>query len=73
VSATPWVPATAILRRGELTAVFVADGDRFVLRNVRVGAAPNAGQVPVWAGLKPGERVASDAVRAGLAGATPAR
>jgi hypothetical protein len=51
----------------------VAEGERFVLRNVRVGVTPNAGQVPVWAGLKPGERVAIDAVRAGLAGATPAR
>jgi len=71
--AMPWVPASAILKRGELTAVYVADGERFVLRNVRVGATPSAGQVPVWAGLKPGERVATDAVRAGLAGATPAR
>jgi multidrug efflux pump subunit AcrA (membrane-fusion protein) len=71
--ATPWVPASAILKRGELTAVYVADSERFVLRNVRVGAMPSAGQVPVWAGLKPGERIATDAVRAGLAGATPAR
>lgn len=71
--ATPWVPASALLRRGELTAVYVADNERFVLRNVRVGATPSAGQVAVWAGLKPGERIATDAVRAGLAGATPAR
>jgi RND family efflux transporter MFP subunit len=72
-SATPWVPASAILKRGELTAVYVVDSERFVLRNVRVGATPSAGQVPVWAGLKPGERIAADAVRAGLGGATPAR
>jgi RND family efflux transporter MFP subunit len=71
--ATPWVPNSAVLKRGELTAVYVADGERFILRNVRVGVTASAGQVPVWAGLKPGERIATDAVRAGLAGATPAR
>lgn len=70
---TPWVPSSAILKRGELTAVYVADGGRFVLRNVRAGPTPGAGQTPVWAGLKPGEQIATDAVRAGLAGATPAR
>jgi RND family efflux transporter MFP subunit len=72
-SATPWVPSAAVLRRGELTAVYVADGERFALRSVRVGPASAGGQVPIWAGLKAGERVAADAVRAGLAGATPAR
>jgi hypothetical protein len=38
-----------------------------------VGTASAAGQVQVLAGLKAGEQVAADAVRAGLAGATPAR
>lgn len=70
--AMPWVPAGAILKRGELTAVYVAEDERFVLRNVRVGAPAGVGRVAVWAGLKPGERVAADAVRAGLAGAIPA-
>lgn len=67
------VPGTAVLRRGELTAVYVADGERFALRAVRVGRALATGQVPILAGLRAGEQVASDAVRAGLAGATPAR
>lgn len=65
------VPATALLRRGELTAVFLVREGRFVLRAVRVGA-PVGEQVPVLAGLAPGERVALDPVRAGLRGATPA-
>lgn len=67
----PTVPAGALLRRGELTAVYVAQGERFVLRAVRTGAAVGD-RVQVLAGLKPGERVAADPVRAGLAGATPA-
>lgn len=64
------VPAGAVLRRGELTAVYVAQGQQFVLRAVRTGST-RGGAVEVLAGVKPGERVAQDAVRAGLAGATP--
>lgn len=63
------LPAAAVLRRGELTAVYVADQGRFVLRAVRTGPAQAGGGVPVLAGLKPGERYALDAVAAGLAGA----
>lgn len=62
------VPAAAILRRGELTAVYAAQGAQFVLKPVRLGA--RAGDtVEVLAGLKEGERIALDPVRAGLAGA----
>ena len=73
VAATPRpnIPAEAVLRRGELTAVYVAQGDGFVLRAVRVGPAA-AGRVDVLAGLAANERVAIDAVRAGLQGARPA-
>jgi len=64
------VPAQAVLRRGELTAVYVALPKGFALRAVRVG--PAAGDVvEVLAGLSAGERVALDPVRAGLAGAEP--
>jgi RND family efflux transporter MFP subunit len=65
------VPVAAVLRRGELTAVYAAAEGRFVLKAVRTGT-PVGGQVPVLAGLKAGERVAADAVKAGLAGAVPA-
>lgn len=65
------LPAAALLRRGELTAVYVAQAQGFVLRAVRVGPALG-GQVEVLAGVAAGERVALDPVRAGLAGAVPA-
>ncbi len=69
------VPATALLRRGELTGVYVVTtkGDAakgFALRAVRTGATHGEG-VEVLAGLKAGDQVALDPVRAGLSGATP--
>ncbi len=66
------LPDAAILRRGELTAVYVAVEGRFVLRAVRLGAAVADTSHVLLAGLKAGERVALDPVRAGLAGAKPA-
>lgn len=72
------VPAAALLRRGELTGVYVvaAPGDgqpaQFALRAVRTGATHGAAGVEVLAGLKAGDRVALDPVRAGLSGAVPA-
>lgn len=65
------VPTGAVLQRGELTAVYAAQEGRFVLKAVRLGSRQGAG-VEVLAGVKAGERIATDAVRAGLAGATPA-
>ncbi len=61
------VPAAAILRRGELTGVYVADGKGgFSLRQLRVGSVLEDGSVEVLAGLAGGETVALDPVRAGL-------
>lgn len=62
------LPAAAVLRRGELTAVYVADGEGgFSLRQVRLGRAIGAdGEIEVLAGLKGDETVALDPVRAGL-------
>lgn len=71
-SARPNIPAEAVLRRGELTAVYVATPQGFALRAVRVGPAA-AGRVEVFAGLAAGERVATDPVRAGLQGARAAQ
>lgn len=65
------LPSAAVLRRGELTAVYVAQPQGFALRAVRLGADHGAAGVEVLAGLRPGEVVALDAVRAGLAGARP--
>ena len=72
------VPESALVRRGELTAVYVAvpraDGqpDGFALRAVRTGASHGQAGLEVLAGLKAGDRVALDPVRAGLTGARPA-
>lgn len=52
------VPAEAIVRRGELTAAYVAGGEgELVLRQVRVGEPVADGWVEVLAGLDAGERV----------------
>lgn len=63
------VPASTVLRRGELTAVYVAGDKGFSLRAVRLGADHGDAGVEVVAGLVAGERVALDPVRAGLSGA----
>lgn len=61
------VPAAAVLRRGEVTGVYVADGKGgFSLRQVRVGSVLADGSVEVLAGLSGVETIALDPVRAGL-------
>lgn len=70
-AARPLLPASAILRRGELTAVYVAGGNGFVLRVVRLGSDFGKDGIEVLAGVSAGDRVALDPVRAGLAGARP--
>jgi RND family efflux transporter MFP subunit len=67
----PMLPRAAVLQRGELSAVYGVQDGRFVLRPVRLGAI-QGDEVELLAGLKPGDRFALDAVRAGLAQATPA-
>lgn len=52
------VPESALVRRGELSAVHVIGaGGRAALRQVRVGEAAGGGLVEVLAGLDAGERV----------------
>ena len=63
------VPAPAVLRRGELTAVYVATDKGFVLKALRLGADHGVDGIEVLAGLAAGERVALDPVKAGLVGA----
>lgn len=65
------VPATALVTRSELTAVYVVGaGNRVSLRQVRLGHR-RGDRVEVIAGLAPGERIAVDplAALAHLAGA----
>ena len=61
------VPRTAVVRRSEVTGVYVLDGaGRITLRQVRVGRT--AGEfIEVLAGLQAGERVALDPIQAGIA------
>lgn len=70
-SASLLVPSSAILRRGELTAVYVAAEKNFTLRAVRPGADRGEKGVEILSGLTEGELVALDPVRAGLFGAQP--
>lgn len=66
------VPASAILRRSEVAAVYViADDGRIFLRQVRVGETVADGGVEILAGLASGERVALDPVKAGITASRP--
>jgi RND family efflux transporter MFP subunit len=59
-AARVFVPASAVLRRAELTAVYLLDAQGHpTLRQVRVGRSQGQ-QVEVLSGLRAGERVATD-------------
>jgi RND family efflux transporter MFP subunit len=61
------LPPTAILRRGEVTAVYVFDAaNQPRLRQVRLGEAVADGEVEVLAGLSGGERVSLEPIKAGM-------
>lgn len=68
------IPVTAVVRRSEVVAVYVVD-DKNVphLRQVRLGEANAQGEIEVLAGLNVGERVAREAVKAGMAAAESKR
>lgn len=59
------VPAAAIVRRSELTAVYVVSGDSARLRQVRLGQR-FGDRVEVLSGIGPGEMIAHDPVAAGI-------
>lgn len=61
------VPPTAVLRRGEVTAVYVLDDKGAAkLRQVRLGEAVAGGELEVLAGVSSGERVSLNPVKAGI-------
>lgn len=68
-----YVPASAVVRRGEMTGVYVLDNKGSArLRQVRLGA-PSGTQVEVLSGVSAGEQVATDpqaAARATTAAST---
>ena len=62
------IPAAAVLKRGEVTAVYVIDREgRAQLRQIRTGEAVGGGEVEVLSGLNDGERIAQNPVQAGMA------
>jgi RND family efflux transporter MFP subunit len=62
-------PRAAVFQRSELTAVYVLDDKGAArLRQIRLGTAGDESSVEVLAGLKPGERVALEPIKAGMAG-----
>jgi RND family efflux transporter MFP subunit len=67
------VPRAAVLQRSEATLVYVRD-DRgaLQLRQVRLGAASDERSIEVLSGLRPGERVAIEPVKAAIEGARSA-
>ncbi len=62
------VPAAALVRRGEVTAVYVQGADnRLSLRQLRLGEQAADGEREVLAGLVVGEKVVTDPVKAAIA------
>lgn len=67
------IPASAVVRRGEVSAVYVVDAQgRAQLRQVRLGEAVAEGRVEVLAGLAAGDTIAANPVQAGMAASAPA-
>lgn len=61
------VPAAAVVRRGEVAAVYVRGSDgRLSLRQLRLGDPVGQGEIEVLAGLAAGEQVVSDPVKAAI-------
>ncbi len=61
------IPNAAVLRRSEITGVYVVDDkSRVSLRQVRLGDPTPKGEVEVLAGLNPGDVIALDPVKAGI-------
>lgn len=60
------VADAAILRRSEVTAVYVVQSGKVQLRQVRLGAPQADGHTEILAGLAAGERIALDPVKAGM-------
>ncbi|MCC6202609.1 MAG: efflux RND transporter periplasmic adaptor subunit [Gammaproteobacteria bacterium] len=57
------IPVTAVVQRGEVSGVYVRQGDRLLLRQLRLGAR-RGDRVEVISGLRAGELVVRDPVAA---------
>jgi RND family efflux transporter MFP subunit len=65
------VPSAAIVRRGELRAVYVVSGKGFSLRAVRIGRDLGTQGIEVLSGLRAGDVVATDTLHAAQSDAAP--
>lgn len=66
------IPASAVVRRSEITAVYVVNQGHVSLRQIRLGTPNARGQVEVLAGLNSGDLIALDPVKAGIYAKSPA-
>jgi RND family efflux transporter MFP subunit len=61
------IPASAVVRRSEISAVYVIGKDQRVsLRQIRLGVPTGRGQIEVLSGLDAGDVIALDPVKAGI-------
>lgn len=62
------IPSSAIVQRGEVTGIYVVGAqEKISFRRILAGNQDGRGKVEVLAGLNPGEKVALDPLKAGLA------
>lgn len=62
------IPSSAVVRRSEVVAVYVVDDKGAArLRQVRLGEETGENEVEVLVGLNPGESIAVDPIKAGMA------
>jgi RND family efflux transporter MFP subunit len=68
------VPAASIVKRSEMTGVYVVNEKNAVsLRQVRLGEPAGQGDIEILAGLAAGEKIALDPLKAGLSVGTPTK
>lgn len=60
------VPPQAVLRRGEISAVYVLKDNKPTLRQVRLGEAVADGEIEVLSGLATGDTISLDPVKTGI-------
>jgi RND family efflux transporter MFP subunit len=66
------VPALAVIKRGEITGVYVVREGQFMLQAVRTApTSAQASTITILSGLRAGDSIAADALKAGLANASP--
>lgn len=60
------IPLTAVVHRGEVTAVYVMEKERITLRQIRIGQHDQESKVAVLSGLSEGDRIVLDPIAAGV-------